>query len=454
MQEELGAHPWFAARPFPATRRSHADEIIQVLRHELRDCGTWVHVQPVPLEPFAVSRRSYDELFAASHDLLGLLRRALLEAAPTRQGRLDALEVRPTAHSFPFFVDDDEFELRHCATMARPDVVIGPDGPQFLEFNVSGAFGGPTEAHGFGQAWTRLYGGSVSTPPFTVDDPFAARADLLEEVCAELGLPRTVALVGNRVDRRGETTRYFDGEAAHLRERGFRAEVVEPGDLPGAIGRPGRLRFALALRYFAPADWVSRGESLDTVHALIAAGCVLYPPESSYLVANKRLLAWLSEGRSWMSEGDRRLVHRYLPWTRLAQDGKADWQGEPEDLRRLLLARRESFVLKPAVGMMGRGVVIGRSCAPDRWEAEVARALDARDAIVQQYVEPTRYALEMAADPGTEPYRAPVAPVLSPLLFGGRAGGIYARYYPDGRSGVIGVAQGGAMENVVLPESG
>ncbi|MFI0983629.1 hypothetical protein ACH4SP_42335 [Streptomyces sp. NPDC021093] len=453
VQEELETHAWFASRPFPAMHRSHPDEIIRVLRDELKDCGTWVDVQPVPLEPFPTSRQSYDELFAVSRDLLGLLRRALLEAAPTRQGRLDALGGRPGTHSYPLFVDDDEFELRHCAAMARPDVVIGRDGPRFLEFNVSGAFGGPTEAHGFGRAWTRLYGGVGSSLPFTMDDPFSARADLFEKVCAELGVPKAVALVGNRVDRRGETTRYFDGEAAYLRGRGFLAEVVEPGALPEAIGRPGSLRFPLALRYFAPADWVSRGESLDAVRALIAVGCVLYPPESSYLLANKRLLARLSKPHDWMSDSDRRLVQRYVPWTRLARDGKVDWRGEWEDLRRLLTVRRESFVIKPAVGMMGHGVVIGRFRSPTQWEADVTQVLDSGNAIVQEYVEPARYELEMAAEPGTEPYRASVAPVLSPLLFGGRPGGIYARYYPDGRSGVVGVAQGGAMENVVLPGS-
>lgn len=450
---ELETHPWPGARPFPTTHRSSADDISRVLRHELRDCGTWLHVQPVPLEPFAVSRSAYDELFTAARGLLGLLRRAVLEAAPARRGRLAALGVRPTARSFPFFIDDDAFELRHCDAMARPDVVIGPNGPCFVEFNVSGAFGGPTETHGFGQAWMRLYGGPGRTLPFAADDPFVARAELFEDVCAELGVPRAVALVGNRVDRRGESTRYFDGEAAHLRERGFDAEVLEPCDLPQKIGRPGSLRFPLALRYFSPGDWVSRGEPLGPVHALLAAGCVLYPPESSYLLANKRLLAWLSEGRPWMSDNDRRLVHQYVPWTRVVQEGKVQWRGDPVDLRQLLTAHRELFVLKPAVGMVGRGVVLGRSCPSPQWEASVTRALGARDAIVQEYVEPARYELEMVEDPGTQPYCVAVAPVLSPLLFGGRPGGVYARYYPDGRSGVIGVAQGGAMENVVLAAS-
>ncbi|MFC4503561.1 MULTISPECIES: hypothetical protein [Streptomyces] len=447
---ESETHRWFDARPYRHHERSPADDVVEVLRDELRDCGTWVHTQPVPLEPFAVSKATYDELFSAARGLLGLLRQALLESAPDRPGRLAALGVRPTTHSFPFFIDDDAFELRHCDAMARPDVVIGPDGPRFLEFNVSGAFGGPTEAHGFDRAWTRLFGAPGRPLPFTVDDPFAARTELFEELCDSLGLPRAVALVGNRVDRRGETTRYFDGEAAYLRERGFDAQVLEPGDLPHKVGRPGQLRFPLALRYFAPADWVSRGEPLDPVHAILDAGCVLYPPESSYLVANKKVLAWLSEGRPWMAGNDQRLVTRYVPWTRVAREGKVEWRGDRVDLLRLLTTHRESFVVKPAVGMMGRGVVMGRTCTQPQWEATVTSALDAGDSIVQEYVEPGRYELEMVAGPGSTPYRSSVAPVLSPCLFGGRTGGVYARYYPDGRSGVVGVAQGGAMENVVL----
>jgi hypothetical protein len=445
-----GTHPWFQAGPVPSEDRIPVDDAAAMLRHELRDCGTWLHVEPVPLEPFVVSRRSYDELFDAARGLLNLLRRALIELAPTRKGRLAALGIEPTRRYFPFFTEDDDFELRYCDVMARPDIVIGQDGPQFMEFNVSGTFGGPTETHLFSEAWARIYG-AAGRASFSGDDPFAARASLFEEVCAELGLPRSVALIGNRTDRgKARTTRYFDVEADFLRGRGFDVAVLEPRDLPSGIGRKGRLRFPLALRDFTPVDWVARGEPLDCVHAVIAAGCVLFPPESSYLIANKKLLALLSQGQPWMSDKDRRLVGTYVPWTRITRPCKTEWEGELVDLRRLVTEHRERFVLKQGVGMMGCEVLIGRMSAAEQWDAAVENAMEHEHSVVQAYVEPGRYDLEMVEGPGTDPYRRSVAPVLSPCVFGGRPGGMYARYYPSGRAGVVGVARGGAMENVVF----
>jgi hypothetical protein len=443
-------HPWFGAEALPSFNRAAIPVIRDVLRHELRDCGTWLHVEPVPIEPFVVDSRAYIELFTAARGLLALLRRAIVEAAPTRRGRLAALGLSGHADAFPFFTNDDEQELRYCAAMARPDVVIGPDGPQFLEFNVSGAFGGPAETHLFTRAWLRLYEGPDQAP-FKGPDPLEVRADLFVKVCKELGLPPAVAVIGNRMDRgKATTTRYFDIETDALRRRGLAAEVFEPRDLPAGVGEPGRLRFPLALRYFAPADWVSRGESLAAIHAVLDAGCLLFPPESSYLLANKKVLAWLSEGQPWMNDADRQLVHRYVPWTRVTTASVVEWDGAVVDLHHLLSTRQELFVLKPAVGMMGCDVLLGNACSTREWAAVTERALQNEDYIVQAYVEPGRYQLEMVDGSGSDSYQVAVAPVLSPCLFGGRAGGCYARYFPSGDSGVVGVARRGAMENALL----
>ena len=60
--------------------------------------------------------------------------------AGDRAGRIAALGIDPA--DCPLFTPDEDFELRHSADMTRADVIIGPDGPKFVEFNVSGAFGG------------------------------------------------------------------------------------------------------------------------------------------------------------------------------------------------------------------------------------------------------------------------------------------------------------------------
>jgi len=177
---------------------------------------------------------------------------------------------------------------------------------------------------------------------------------------------------------------------------------------------------------------------------------VLFPPESCYLVANKKVMAWISEGLPWMDEADRSLVRRYLPWTRVVEERKVEWRGDSHDLGDLLIRHQEDLVLKKATGMMGLEVTLGSACAPGAWAAEVARALADGDTIVQEHVVPGRYRLEASDGPGDGTHPADVIPVLSPCLYDGRAGGCFVRYHRSGRAGVIGASRFGAVENVMV----
>ncbi|MER6637227.1 hypothetical protein ACFV2I_10315 [Streptomyces microflavus] len=441
-----GTHPWFGVDGPPAGRSSSTAQVKQTLRHELRDCGTRLQSEVLALQPLVATRTAYDELFSSARGLLGLLERAVREAAPHRAGRLNALGA--DEEPYPFFVADEDFEIRYAAAMARPDVVIGPDGPKFLEFNVSGTFGGPAEIHLFTEAWTRLYGGPDAAP-FEGYEPFAARAALYRRVCAELGLPPAVALLGSRLDRPdAESARYYELEADFFHRHGLASEFLEPSDL--AAEGEGELRYRLLHRYFAVDDWRDLGIGLEPVHSAVSRGALLFPPQSSYLIANKKTLAWISEGRPWMTEDDRELVARYLPWTRLVHPRKVEWRGMRHDLAALLLENRRDFVLKKAIGMMGLQVVLGPYATGQEWEGAVTAALADRDSIVQEYVEPGRYRMAMSREAGPEPQYLDIAPVLSPVLFGEAAAGCWARYHGTGKAGIIGASGFGATENVLL----
>ncbi len=451
-----GTHPWFGVGAPPAGRTLSTRQVKEVLRHELRDCGTRLRSEVLALQPLLATREAYDELFTSARGLLGLLERAVREAAGDRAGRLEALGADEVP--YPFFVADEDFETRYAAAMARPDVVIGPDGPRFLEFNVSGTFGGPAEIHLFTHAWTRIYGGP-GVAPFSGHEPFAARAELYRQVCAELGLPAAVALLGSRLDRPdAETARYYEVEAEYFRRHGLDAAFVEPADLDAAPGTPrgagGGPAYPLLHRYFAVDDWRKLGISLDPVHRAVRRGSRLFPPQSSYLVANKKVLAWISEGRPWMTEEDRALVARYLPWTRLVHDRKLTWGGRLHSLADLLLDHQQHFVLKKAIGMMGLEVTLGPYATGEEWRAEVVRALADGDTVVQEYVEPGRFRMAMSSASGPGTQSVDIAPVLSPVLFGGVAAGCWARYHGSGRAGMIGASGFGATENVLLAAGG
>ncbi|NEE48064.1 hypothetical protein G3M55_26070, partial [Streptomyces sp. SID8455] len=109
----------------------------------------------------------------------------------------------------------------------------------------------------FTEAWTRLYGGPDAAP-FEGYEPFAARAALYRRVCAELGLPPAVALLGSRLDRPdAESARYYELEADFFHRHGLASEFLEPSDL--AAEGEGELRYRLLHRYFAVDDWRDLG---------------------------------------------------------------------------------------------------------------------------------------------------------------------------------------------------
>jgi hypothetical protein len=444
--EVMAAHVWFGAERRLAAARPPLGEVQETLAAALDGFPFPIGS---PLAPVVLPARSYRELFWSSGQLLDLLRRAAMAAAPDRAGRLAALGLDEEA--LPLFTPHDEWEERYCACMTRPDVAIGADGPRFLELNVSGAIGGVVETHVLNHAWLRIYGGTSA--PFVADDPYGARAAMFHAVCRDLDLEPAVALVGSlRELPEGTTPHYYSIEADRLRERGLRAEFFEPEDLCDGLGLPGEPRYRTGLRNFAVPDWRHHGISLEPVRRALDAGCLLLSPQTSYLVANKKVMAWVSEGRPWMSDEDRRLADRYLPWTRVVADGPAEWQGGRHDLLELLAARRECFVLKKAAGMQGEGMLIGAHGSAAEWEAALGAAAVAGDTIAQEYVEFGRCELDVVAEDGRTPTTWTMAPVLSPYLFGGRPAGCMVRYLPTGETGITSVRAYGAIVNVAVCE--
>ncbi|MDQ0939571.1 hypothetical protein [Streptomyces sp. V1I1] len=445
-------HPWFheEGRPKPSDlRRLSGAETHELLRRETAGLSISLPGPALPAQPFVLPRSSYDELFEVSRVLLSLVRRAVLAQGGSWPARAEALGADPD--DYPLLSGQDNTETEYCAMMARPDIVIGERGPQLLDFNVSGTFGGPIETHALAAVWQRTHQDDGRTP-FTGSDPLVARVQAYEDVCTRRNLPKAVAVVGSLGDLLEDSDiRFHQLTLDQFRRRGFTADFFEPHELPDALGRPGALRYPLGLRNFALLDWRERGIGIEPVHQSQRSGLLLLPPQSSGLLANKKALALVSEGRPWMTRAERRTVERHLPWTRMTIPGRTDWQQGEHDLPALLFRERDRFVLKRAIGQTGREVLIGRHTGQQAWEEAVNGAFEAGDSIVQEYVEPLSCPLELTD--GRATWTAPVSPVLSPMLFNGRAGGCWARFLPDGSAGSegkISVGEYSATENAVL----
>lgn len=424
-------HPWFGTHQLrPA---APAETIREMLRHELRDTG-WPYQRLLPAAPIAVPRASYAQLFRVAAALVGLLRRTALETAPTTEGRLAAYRMPQSEHQL--FVRDAFVEERYPDSVVRPDVVIGPQGPQFLEFNVSGALGGVVETHCRLEVWRRLHADAEGRTPFTSPDPFAVRAEMYRSLSAELAAAPRIVIVGSaRVY--GVQSRYFQLEADYLNNHGLTARFFEPEELPQAWDCPPHLRYPVGLRNFTIPDWLDAGLDTSYVQDALDNGCLLVGTQTSTFMHSKLTMGLLSEGRPWMSAAERRLVDQYVPWTRILSDRGTTRAGREVELLPFVLANRDLLVLKAGLGESGKQVVIGGEVDQATWESAVTEAAADGTSVVQDFVAPRTCRVALVADGADEPHDAEVAPVIGPLLFGGRPAGLFCRYYGDGSAGIV-----------------
>ncbi|RZU52373.1 hypothetical protein EV385_4231 [Krasilnikovia cinnamomea] len=437
--EEVGAassgHPWFGRQRLRSA--APVDTVRRMLRHEIRDTG-WPYQPVLPAAPLTIPRASYAELFRASAALVELLRRTALETGPTTRDRMAAYGMPGSEDRL--WLSDPFVEERYADCVVRPDFVIGPDGPRLLEFNVSGALGGVVETHARLRVWRDLHADAAGRVPFTAPDPFTVRAAMFRSLSAELALPPRVAIVGSS-RAGGVTARYFEMEAEHYRGLGLTARFFEPEELTGAWDCAPHLRYRIGLRNFTIPDWLAGGVDTAGVQAALDHGCLLVGTQTSTFLHSKLTMGLLSEGRPWMTAADRTLINRYLPWTRIVSDRKTEHDGAPVDLLPFVVRHRDRLVLKAGLGESGRQVVIGPEVDQAEWESAVDAAVASADgaSIVQEFVAPRTCRVALIADGADATHDVDVAPVLGPLLFGGRPAGLFARFHGDGAAGIISV---------------
>jgi hypothetical protein len=428
--------PWYGG-PLSLESRLPLPEVLDLVTAAMAEVG-FTHYAPssaAPTCPVVIPPESFRELFWAAAALLGLLRRALLETAPNAVSRIAALKADPQMYPL---VMDRPAEEAYATCIARPDVMIDATGPKFMEFNIGAGIGGVVDTSLNSVAWTAAFGGPVRAP-FTGPDALSVRDQLFLRAIRDLGANPAVVIVGTTRDLKGrDPSRYFEIQLASLRGRGLQAEFFEPEDLLAGLGELTALRYQVGLRHFTVPEWREYGIDLAPVRAALDAGCTLLASQTAYLIANKKVLGWISEGRPWMTEHDRGMVARYLPWTRVVADRPVYWRGRRWSLPRLLLEHPENFVLKPAIGMRALNIRVGRYCDPGLWRETLTHAVAAEDHIAQEYVEPVPYLMEFTDD-GVSTFRAEVFPVFSPFLFDGRPGGCMARYLPPGERDVVGI---------------
>lgn len=389
---------------------------------------------PVAGEPMVLPQQQYDELLAATAELLQLHLAAVKHLSVDLNGRLAALKA--DLAEFPRFSVDgisEQFEMAHAIDMARADVVLGPRGPQFIEFNVGGGFAGLVQFEVQRRLWREV--GRVSgAPELSGSDPFRDLAKLILDTSSEHRAGHPVVILTSSDDS-GRTPTELATQVAMLLEYGVHAELVDFRKLPplDQLATPA----PLGVVQFSEREAHDRGWDASRFIAAVRAGMVTIPAQSARLLDSKKIMALLSEGLPWMSARDRSLVNRYLPWTRIVGDREVTWRSQRRDLAQLLIDEQSAFVIKGSTGLSGKEVTFGVQCSPPQWRQFVAAALQSEYYVVQEVVESTRHRIRIIHDERGRSEVLLARSVVSPFYIGGVASGCHVRHDHGHNIGVL-----------------
>ena len=91
----------------------------------------------------------------------------------------------------------------------------------------------------------------------------------------------------------------------------------------------------------------------------------------------KAFFAVLTDGQNagLFSEEERDLIHRHVPWTRVVDDVKTEYDGEAVELLKHVREHQMELVMKPSDEYGGKGVTLGWEVDQKHWERAIEEAL-------------------------------------------------------------------------------
>ena len=137
------------------------------------------------------------------------------------------------------------------------------------------------------------------------------------------------------------------------------------------------------------------------------------------------------------SLGERELIRKHIPWTRVVADVQTAHYGEHVELLAFIRKERENLVLKPSDEYGGSGVTLGWETSEAAWDEAIGRALNAKNGawIVQERIPIRREIFPYIAQKGRVDYRDMLVD-FAPYLFRGKLSGFLTRLSSTGLANV------------------
>ena len=344
--------------------------------------------EPLPsfLRPQFVSRADWDALRRCGVQVMEIAARVARHVFDGDVGRLCAFLGTPPAEAAWLTLDPGPPDV----VLSRLDAFLTPEGPRFIEINSDAPAG-----FGYGDRMARLVRelpvfrafareAQVSYQPS--DDGLVRAVAAQWRAAGGTGRPRIAIADWAEVKTRADQEILREAFAA----RGFACVLADPREMEV---RGGRLHAPAG-----PVDLVYRRAVLSElvareieVQAFMGAYrhrlCPFVNSFRCRLSEDKAFFAILTDEAfaPLVSDEERRLLARVLPWTRRVAERWTRRDEAEIDLVPYVLEHRESLVLKPAHDYGGRSVVLGSETNPSDWHAAVHAALDA-PWVVQQRV--------------------------------------------------------------------
>ncbi len=347
--------------------------------------------------------------------------------------------------------------------VGRGDFILSPSGPKCLEYNVAASMGGWQIP-----IWEFMYLNHPITGKFLKERGLTVKNENLLHLFLEHVVKSTLSEVPG-CDTEINITFILEGAGeggkmstgAYL-DKLLKEFLLRRGD--GLTGNvfvcdyphlelTGNCLFFEENRVHALVEMYLGYISPEVTDAFRAGNVCLIDGPVSYLLSTKLNLALLSDhesGRVFTGE-EKRIIDAYVPWTRKITPGSTTYRNERiDDLERFMLSNRETLVIKPSVGLGGRGICVGARSSEKEWVDAVNLAIEKKNWLVQELVESSP-GLYQVGETGYKLHDM----VWGFFVFGSRYCGAWNRVMPrEGSKGIINCHQGATVSIVLEVEEG
>ena len=234
----------------------------------------------------------------------------------------------------------------------------------------------------------------------------------------------------------------FEILKARFEKMGVPVELADPRDLnfDGKQLVANGKRIDLVYRRVLMNDIVARASECKALVDAVAANAVCMANHFRCKIPHvKAFFAVLTDERNdgLFSFGERDLLRKHVPWTRVVADVRTSHYGKPVELLEFLRSERQNLVLKPSDEYGGSGVTLGWETTEAQWDACIEKAIESTQGcwIVQERIPIRREMFPWIQSNGQVEFRDMLVD-FAPYLFRGKLCGFLTRLSATGLANV------------------